>query len=733
MADVILREYVEQLRAQVQARQLSDAFALGQHILRYYPKHIETYVALAQASLEADDLAGATDLFRRVLSADPENVLALAGMALIHETQERSDEALWYLERAFEIQPANDELRRELLRVRELYYGASDERLELTPGALARIYARQGQYAPAVNEFRRLLRHESQRYDARVALAETLYRAGRVDEAAQLAQDIMQDAPYSLKPNLILGTLWTDNSVAEGQVYLERAQALDPEYRVARDLIGAQFADMPPPRLPLQDQAVSPARPETPAPRAPAKIEPVEATELLGASEEIEEKLRAIERAEQAAQAQSRGKERIEPPAAVVAASILAAEKISDARAAEQSAVPVARESADATRAPEQTIVPAASEPADATLAAIAAAEQQHTVAEPPPAEPTPPPAETAAPRPRSRSDAIPTDAIAAAAAALATSIAVDKLKQPAPARRTHPALPKVRPVIAGAAEKLPAWLRLGATPAQAAASFDAPPPTQAERIAPIVTPEIQTPPDNQPDWLVQAQEPLPGAPVVQANEDLPDWLSAAVIAQTENIAVTQTPASETAAAQEASAQAELPEWLRTPRAPEQISDSAPTVEITAPNDDRAASAPNEPQADIPSAAAIITAATPEPTAQESSAPTAPAEPVAETASETVAPATTDATGALGKLDARALIEVARFKRDNGDLKGALDSYERAMHRRPNYLDEIIADLQTLMEEPDLPLSAHRLLGEAYAMAGRFKESLEQYRLAMKK
>ncbi|MDL1896646.1 tetratricopeptide repeat protein [Anaerolineae bacterium CFX7] len=734
MADVILREYVEQLRAQVQARQLSDAFALGQHILRYYPKHIETYVALAQASLEADDLAGATDLFRRVLSADPENVLALAGMALIHETQERSDEALWYLERAFEIQPANDELRRELLRVRELYYGASDERLALTPGALARIYARQGQYAPAVNEFRRLLRRESQRYDARVALAETLYRAGRVDEAAQLAQDIMQDAPYALKPNLILGTLWTDNSVAEGQVYLERAQALDPEYRVARDLIGARFADMPPPRLPVQDQTSVTARRETPAPRAPAKIEPVEATELLGASEDIEEKLRAIERAEQAAQAQSRAKERVEPPAAVVAASILAAEKISDARATEQSAVPVARESVDTTRAPEQTIVPAASEPADATLAAIAAAEQQHAAAEPPPVAPTPPPTETAAPRPRSKTDAIPTDAIAAAAAALATSIAVDKLKQPAPARRTHPALPKVRPVIAGAAEKLPAWLRLGATPAQAAASFDAPPPTQAERIAPIVTPEIQAPPDNQPDWLVQAQEPLPGAPVVQADEDLPDWLSAAVIAQTENIAATQTPASETAAAQEASAsaQAELPEWLRTPRAPEQISDSAPTVEIAAPNDDRAASAPNEPQADIPNAAAIITA-TSEPTAQESSAPTAPAEPAAEAASETVAPATADATGALGKLDARALIEVARFKRDNGDLKGALDSYERAMHRRPNYLDEIIGDLQALMEQPDLPLSAHRLLGEAYAMAGRFKESLEQYRLAMKK
>ncbi len=718
MADVILREYVEQLRAQVQARQLSDAFALGRHILRYYPKHIETYVVLAQASLEADDLTGATDLFRRVLSADPENVLALAGMALIHETQDRNDEALWYLERAFEIQPANDELRRELMRVRELYYGAHEERLELTPGALARIYARQGQYAPAVNEFRRLLRHESQRYDARVALAETLYRAGRVDEAAQLAQNVLQDAPFSLKPNLILGVLWTDNSVAEGQIYLDRAQALDPEYRVARDVIGARFAEMPPPRLPVQEQSVSATRP-APEPSAPAESAPVEAAELFSVPEDIEEKLRAIERAEQAAQAKTRVKEIAEPPAAVVATSVIAAEKITETRAPE----PIVE-----TRAPEPIVETRASEPTDATLAEIAAAEQQHAAAVEPQVEITPPPTETLAPRARPKADAIPTDAIAAAAAALANSIAVDKLKQPAPARRTHPALPKVRPVISGAAEKLPAWLRLGATPAQAAASFDAPPPSQVERLAPIVTPETQAPPENPPDWLVQAQAqaPMPDASVVETDADLPDWLkSAVVVAQAENTVATQAPASETAAPppQESGApvQAELPEWLRPPT---QISVETPTAEIAA---------PDEPQADIPRTAVPIAAAAPEPTRQEPVAPTPSQEPAAEASGETAAPAAGDATGALGKLDARALIQVARFKRDNGDLKGALDSYERAMHRRPNHLDEIIGDLQTLMEQPELPLAAHRLLGEAYAMAGRFKESLEQYRLAMKK
>src|SRR6266508_1770886 len=136
MADVLLRDMVDQLRALLHAGKHSDAFALGQHILHSFPKHVETYTLLAQASLEVNDMAGATDLFRRVLSADPENVIALAGMALLNESEEKSDEALWYLERAYEVQPSNDDLRRELLRVRELFYGTAPARLELTSGAL---------------------------------------------------------------------------------------------------------------------------------------------------------------------------------------------------------------------------------------------------------------------------------------------------------------------------------------------------------------------------------------------------------------------------------------------------------------------------------------------------------------------------------------------------------------------------------------------------------------------
>lgn len=771
MADVLLHDYVEQMRGHVRAGHFSDASALGKHILHYYPKHVETYVILAQASLENDDLGGAADLFRRVLSADPENVVALAGMALISEAQDKNDEALWYLERAHEIQPTNDELRTELMRIREIYYGTAPERLEMTPGALARIYARQGLYSAAINEFRRLLRTESQRYDARVALAETLYRAGRTDEAAQLAQNIMTDAPYALKPNLILGVLWTENAVAEGQQFLARAQALDPESRVARELVGPAWGHTQSPLLPSLEEQIKPSELDslvigTAFSKAPMVEQPAAASadweELPGAEHEpatpavvaTAADISAFEQEPETQTAPALEREtKLSPPVIALGAAALTG----IVRAAETEPAPAADATLSEIAAAEQQVQ------AQAQVAKQETVEQAPTVQDStgqaaPKIEP-PIPVETAAPRARPK-DGIPTDAIAAAAAALATSIAVDKLRQPAPARRTHPALPKVRPVIRGAAEKLPAWLYLSAPPAQAAALFDTAPQTEAERIEPMPAALA----DDRPTWLKDAQvaslATAAAAPI--GDPDIPDWLRAAQdvdAAQETAQAAPQEKSKELppAAVAAAAAAVTLPEWLREPEtstanktesaapAPTEQSSIAAlpewlqaeqstttTAEPTnAPTSEGWTNEPAEKTAPV-YVAAIENE--PVPVRAETS-PTKAAMPKTETAAEKTEPISTAATGPLPEkpLDARALIENARQRRDNGDLKGALDLYERAMHRRPNHLDEIIVDLQDLEKNPNAPITLHRLLGEAFAMAGRYKESLEQYRLAMAK
>lgn len=731
MAEVLLQDYLEQLRGHVRAGHYDDAFALGKHILHYFPKHIETYIVLAQASLETSDLPHAADLYRRVLSADPENVLALGGMALLSESQEKYDDALWYLERAQEINPTNDEIRRELLRVRETYYGGHLPRLELSAGALARIYARQGQYAHAVNEFRRLLRTESERYDARVALAETLFRAGRTDEAAQLAQAVMADAPYSLKPNLILGALWSENGVPEAQEFLRRAQALDPENRVARELVSDQFEHSTPPRLPAIDGQVTNGQGAVQAATV-ASEEPAHPSELR----------RELE---------------VEPETTFGELDALTLVASDLTPAAPQATIPA-----------EPAGAPPSSAPAGTTFDEIAAAERavaEQAPKESAPQERAPSQFATRLSRARAASDAVPADAVAAAAAALVSSIAVDKTNQPAPVRRSHPAIPKVRPVIRGAAEKLPAWLRLGSTPAAASVSFEAPPPTTADKIAPIATPSstpapqpiepVESSTDERPAWLVQAQaSALQNKIKPQPEQDLPDWLRAIEPAQpppapasppAETVApasalpewldqkgdAESAPATEPPAAEATKTVAALPEWLERDAEAKAAQEPPPVAEpaVSAGWTDQPPPIETVELHDIAKTVEPMARKEDEPLPKWLEKPPPPPEKMQEPAE----PIESAAAAPEKPLDALTLIENARVKRANRDLKGALDLYERAMHKRPNHLDQVIAELQDVLKDTNAPSSAHRLLGEAYAMAGRFKESLEQYRIAMSK
>lgn len=764
MADVLLYEAVGQVRAFLQAGNYSDALARARHILHFYPKHIETYTVLAQVSLATNDLAGANDLLRRVLSADPENIIALSGMGLISEVQDKYDEALWYLERAYEIQPSNDELRSELLRIREMYYGTTPSRVELTSGALARVYARQAQFAQAINEFRRLLRNDSKRYDARVGLAETLYRAGRTDEAAQIAQSVMEDAPYALKPNLILGALWTENAVPEGQEYLQRAHQLDPEHRVARDLLGEQFDGTQAPRLPAfgetATQTVTAVLPE-PEPSFDLFASDGETARAVRLLSEIEREQAADSAAEEPLFADQDTIDRVETEASETPTPV------SESQAAAEFTAPVESSPAQDTTSVALSTPPAepVAEPAappqptpnpSSALEEILEAERQKKLEEKPAEPVAPPPAPKKLPTlserlARKGGEGLSADTIAAAAAALASSIAQDKSSQPAPTRRAHPALPKVRPVIKSAQDKLPGWLRISATPSNASASFDAP--------AATITPESKSEPDR-PDWLVQAE-----AASVQENTSapgdavLPDWLnapassvnvkpsvetpSAQVIPawlgnqhQIETPPVASTPALESANTA-APAQA-LPDWLRDESDAQQeptAASASPAVAESA-SSSVAESTPTQPEQSAPSEE--LPALSTQPQTEATSTAATVQEPSAEIETASILPVepgqvVPERSTTQSLPDSGTMLQMARDKRAAGDLKGALDLYERVMHRRPNYLEQVTADLQEIVQGGGAPTSANRLLGEAYAMVGRFKESLEQYRIAMGK
>ncbi len=239
MAEVELQAYLNEAKELIDAGSHDEAIAICRHILKQYPKYVDAYRVLAEATLEKGEHEEALDLFRRVLSADPESFVAYVGIGIIHEEDDLLDEAIWQFERAFELAPANAEIRRELKRLYAQRDGVEPPRLKLNRAALGRLHASGGFYAPAIAELRGILEADPNRVDIELALAETLWRDGRRREAAEMCQDVLNKLPNCLKADLLLGEIWLRSGQEdEGNTLLRRAESLDPENRVAQALFG---------------------------------------------------------------------------------------------------------------------------------------------------------------------------------------------------------------------------------------------------------------------------------------------------------------------------------------------------------------------------------------------------------------------------------------------------------------------------------------------------------------
>ncbi|HEC33856.1 MAG TPA: tetratricopeptide repeat protein, partial [Chloroflexi bacterium] len=238
MAEISLQEYMQEIDEAIERGHYEEALAHGRHVLQHYPKHLATYRLLGKAMLEAGQDSLAEDMFRRVLSGDPEDFVARVGMSIICDRQGDLQRAIWHIERAFELSPNNEAIQGELRRLRARRDGVEPSRAELTRGGLARLYMRGNLLPRAIEEFRAILAEEPGRVDLRVALAEALWRNEQRVQAEEVCLQVLDELPYCLKANLILGEIWARSGRDEGWTYLQRAEALDPENRGAAELLG---------------------------------------------------------------------------------------------------------------------------------------------------------------------------------------------------------------------------------------------------------------------------------------------------------------------------------------------------------------------------------------------------------------------------------------------------------------------------------------------------------------
>ena len=228
MAKVSLRAYNQEIEAMIDRGHLDEAIAHCRHILKTFPKHLETYRLLGKAYLEYKRYPEAADIFSRVLVVSPSDFVANVGMSIIRDEENRLDEAIWYMERAFETQPSNAAIQSELQRLYGRREGVQPPRIRMTRGALAHMYVQGELYPQAIAEIKSVLKEDPGRSDMQALLARAYYRSGLKNDAAEAASAALRSNPYNLDANRVLVEILGVDHPESVQAYRQRVVELDP-------------------------------------------------------------------------------------------------------------------------------------------------------------------------------------------------------------------------------------------------------------------------------------------------------------------------------------------------------------------------------------------------------------------------------------------------------------------------------------------------------------------------
>jgi tetratricopeptide (TPR) repeat protein len=235
---VTLQAYLQELNFMLDNDAPTEVVSHCRYILQHFPKNVAVYRLLGQALLQKGQnevqpqlLEEAAEIFRRVLSAQPDDYVAQIGLGEIAEQRGALDDAIWYFERAAEQTPGNNVLQDT---IRQLYekrgvQRSTEEKLPLTRVTLVRQYLKAGAHDQALSEIRGALADTPDRLDLRMLEAEALWESGRWTEAGEAAAAVLHDCPDCLSANRIMAGMWLKyKRPTDAQPFLARLESLDP-------------------------------------------------------------------------------------------------------------------------------------------------------------------------------------------------------------------------------------------------------------------------------------------------------------------------------------------------------------------------------------------------------------------------------------------------------------------------------------------------------------------------
>ena len=243
MPDISLNDYLAQIESMLEDKHYEEATFHCRHILTQAPKNLTAYRYLGRALLERSQWEEAGEVLRRILSVVPDDREAHYGLSQVYSHTKQSSQAIWHLERAWEHDPNDNDMSAQLRDMYFVHRGVENVRLQLTAGAVARQYGRDGLFDQSIGLLKNTLKEARDRVDLRLLLARVQREAGRRVDAAETALDIVSVLPDCLEANFILAELWlSEQRPSDAQRYLSRVEPVDP-YLALRLAQGGAVAD----------------------------------------------------------------------------------------------------------------------------------------------------------------------------------------------------------------------------------------------------------------------------------------------------------------------------------------------------------------------------------------------------------------------------------------------------------------------------------------------------------
>lgn len=228
---VNLRSYLKVIESYLEQNQNDQAIVHSLNILKTYPNLVDALRLLGQAYLENKKYPEATDCFEKVISIVPDDFVSHVAFSSIKEEERDLDAAIFHMELAFDSQPSNNIVQQEIKRLIGKRDGTPPEKINLSRGALVRMYAKGELYQQAINEINAALSLNPQRIDLKVLLAEMLVKSNSPVQAAELCNQIVEMLPFCLVPNQILYQIYLENGLSENsKSVLDRLISINPYY-----------------------------------------------------------------------------------------------------------------------------------------------------------------------------------------------------------------------------------------------------------------------------------------------------------------------------------------------------------------------------------------------------------------------------------------------------------------------------------------------------------------------